>query len=83
MIESWRKWELAKTSVPRHLLSRFVAAESSLSQHIYFRPKHKGLRLCIYKRKLVLKFRLHRWILHLEKIKLFIPNIGPPPKSNA
>jgi len=72
---------VAKTSIHRHLKSHFVAVESSLSQHIYFRPRHKGLRLCIYKRKLVLKFRLHRLASHLEKIILFISNIGPPPKK--
>lgn len=70
-----------KNYIHRHLKSQFVAVKSSLSQYVYFRPRHKGLRLCIYKCKLVLKFRLHRLTLHLGKIKLFISNIRPPPKK--
>lgn len=70
-----------KNYIHRHLKSHFVAVKSSLSQYIYFRPRHKGLRLCIYKCKLGLKFRLHRLALHLEIIQLFVSNIGPPPQK--
>lgn len=73
---------MEKKYIHRHLKSHFVAAKSSLSHYIYFRPRHKGVRLRIYKCKLALKFRLHRLALHLGKIQLFLISEHPQ-KSNA
>lgn len=45
-----------KNFIHRHLKAHFVMIKSSLSEQVHFRLRHKGLRLCIYICKLVLKF---------------------------